>query len=922
MQFFGQHEAEMPDVVDGYFVKQLPKQCIANHLYFKFITPVVISSNIGKESLFHIYSMKKHLRLRSRGEIDFCNEENKTWNISFSNEGHQHRCHAETKLIHYERSKDSKEIFSTQYIGTYIHLVPLQLCLTIVGSNCIGNQHILLIKMYWQINFLYLIDEWMLNFICTTLVQNVFMESHLFFSLNNFLCYESQFIGNILLTKTFHVFKEVFEIQHQIDLENNRKHLRNDNFELNCYFTIADQDNSKLFRFQYKLENFGSLSQEIRQKSANIGYTKETRELSCKDASKNLCKLKQTELQKNLICNFFKNALKNSDKLHIETVKKDVNKDNNTSQDENDHVEMNILNELIASKAIHLYEHNIPGIETSQRSPVVYMLRSLATNHHPDKVMGITWAFFERETLRVASFLKYPLSSVKPASLLANSGFVYIGEGKSDKVICFYCYMVKQNWREEEDVHLVHKTASPHCPMVSVLEVNNVATTSIAGNTGHSVNESHLSQNMENANIPNYPGHSLLSSYNNPYSVTSSDPHLGSSSMSTEPQITQTHFTPVTDSQVSLESGRRGSNSPLNVATPSHVIPVSAPRTNLTQAQTPVLTPPLHLNRNIRHQNRPTQDDNSTVQHPNINSQIYSIPRLPLSVPPDHSVTNNDPPVRELNLLDLGIFHERPKKPEFAILAKREESFEGWPPDSPVSKDHVAKSGIYYEGYGDSGRCFFCGGGLRKWEKGDDPFVEHARWYPKCGYIRQYMGKAFVDIVQEIKQQNNKNVQIPRSKVLQEMHSRGLTIINEFDDPPIENDPAVKSVLDEFENTFSRDEILRIAHTLRRNGISLSADVLYTKLTENHNGQVVVPPVVGATALVANNITDDDIEGLRDENTTLRNNLVCKICMDKEVKIVFLPCGHLVSCQECAVAFVDCPICRSHIRAYVRATIR
>jgi hypothetical protein len=46
-------------------------------------------------------------------------------------------------------------------------------------------------------------------------------------------------------------------------------------------------------------------------------------------------------------------------------------------------------------------------------------------------------------------------------------------------------------------------------------------------------------------------------------------------------------------------------------------------------------------------------------------------------------------------------------------------------------------------------RCFFCGGGLRNWEAGDDPWVEHARWFPKCAYLRQSKGDKFVEAVQE-----------------------------------------------------------------------------------------------------------------------------------------------------------------------------
>ncbi len=45
----------------------------------------------------------------------------------------------------------------------------------------------------------------------------------------------------------------------------------------------------------------------------------------------------------------------------------------------------------------------------------------------------------------------------------------------------------------------------------------------------------------------------------------------------------------------------------------------------------------------------------------------------------------------------------------------------------------------------DNVRCFHCDGGLRNWEEQDDPFVEHARWFPRCSFIRQLRGDAFVN---------------------------------------------------------------------------------------------------------------------------------------------------------------------------------
>ncbi|XP_076263957.1 E3 ubiquitin-protein ligase LRSAM1-like isoform X4 [Rhynchophorus ferrugineus] len=39
----------------------------------------------------------------------------------------------------------------------------------------------------------------------------------------------------------------------------------------------------------------------------------------------------------------------------------------------------------------------------------------------------------------------------------------------------------------------------------------------------------------------------------------------------------------------------------------------------------------------------------------------------------------------------------------------------------------------------------------------------------------------------------------------------------------------------------------------------------------------------------------------------------CVICMDNQCHIIFLPCGHLCCCSNCAISVVGCPLCRTVI---------
>lgn len=55
---------------------------------------------------------------------------------------------------------------------------------------------------------------------------------------------------------------------------------------------------------------------------------------------------------------------------------------------------------------------------------------------------------------------------------------------------------------------------------------------------------------------------------------------------------------------------------------------------------------------------------------------------------------------------------------------------------------------------------------------------------------------------------------------------------------------------------------------------------------------------------------EEQLQRLREERT-------CRVCLDRTVAVVFVPCGHL-ACAECAPSLQLCPICRAPIGSCVR----
>lgn len=93
---------------------------------------------------------------------------------------------------------------------------------------------------------------------------------------------------------------------------------------------------------------------------------------------------------------------------------------------------------------------------------------------------------------------------------------------------------------------------------------------------------------------------------------------------------------------------------------------------------------------------------------------------------------------------DLNICVEKPKFPNYALLSKRLDSFDNWPFGYLVKPLDLAEAGLVYSGTGDFVRCYFCGGGIRNWERDDVPMEVHAKWYPKCPHVLLLEGPDYV----------------------------------------------------------------------------------------------------------------------------------------------------------------------------------
>ncbi|XP_014254849.1 putative inhibitor of apoptosis isoform X1 [Cimex lectularius] len=316
----------------------------------------------------------------------------------------------------------------------------------------------------------------------------------------------------------------------------------------------------------------------------------------------------------------------------------------------------------------------------------------------------------------------------------------------------------------------------------------------------------------------------------------------------------------------------------------------------------------------------------------------------------------------------LGIqSHRIPKTPRYSTYESRIRTFCQWPESCAQTPSDLAQAGFYFKGPGDEVRCFHCDGGLHHWQKVDVPWVEHARWFGECGFLALVKGPEYIEDVRKsfparlTKEEENVLSKIPKSSVrntvteeqLREFMSSQVAIMAL--QVGIEASRVKSAIRHKLETTglpFENADNLIVAALEVQNEENQSMDEEYWSIPTNSpvpRVRAIMPrlEIYNSTAsdesedeeeqicneerrknnsqVIQEVKIEEDIKpkenqeiSLEEENRKLREARLCKICMDIEVGVVFLPCGHLVTCANCAHSLKDCPLCRQLIKATVR----
>ncbi|XP_053397697.1 uncharacterized protein LOC123552200 isoform X2 [Mercenaria mercenaria] len=328
----------------------------------------------------------------------------------------------------------------------------------------------------------------------------------------------------------------------------------------------------------------------------------------------------------------------------------------------------------------------------------------------------------------------------------------------------------------------------------------------------------------------------------------------------------------------------------------------------------------------------------------------------------------------------LGINTAIPKHTQYATKTAREGSYSGWPDTASHTPQELAEAGFFYAGFGDCVRCFYCGIGLRHWTKDDNPWIEHARWSRNCVFVKQKKGEEFVNLVQlavqysqdnEAQSNSSAGNQLPVQEIERILLSDAAQSVLEMGYQPRIIKKAIEQILRQDRNAKITAQILmekvleieeaenppQAAPAPTQEPVAAAAAPPQAKptsqpaktegATNKEGSQAAAKPKAekkpdeGAKSSLQSKDSDKDKDkketktnseskdlsteaisqdpkAIKAENEQLKEQTLCKVCLDNTVCIVFLPCGHLVTCADCAPAMRKCPICRALVKGTVR----
>ncbi|XP_030069123.1 baculoviral IAP repeat-containing protein 7 [Microcaecilia unicolor] len=244
-------------------------------------------------------------------------------------------------------------------------------------------------------------------------------------------------------------------------------------------------------------------------------------------------------------------------------------------------------------------------------------------------------------------------------------------------------------------------------------------------------------------------------------------------------------------------------------------------------------------------------------------------------------------------------------------------TFWNWPSYAKVYPEELVRAGFFYVGHSDHVKCFYCDGGLRHWEHEDDPWWEHAKWFPSCEFVLQALGREFISQTQD----SVFSTPVSLRSSPQPAERDFTSPLDTEDLACLQQSSVVQAALHMGFSPSTVDWLVQ--NKYMTSGVNYTAvselvsDLVQMEQESNPEGNGESPAARAEAKPKCPREKDLQLS-TEEQLQRLQEARTCKVCMDSSVSIVFIPCGHLVVCAECSPKLQHCPVCRATICDTVR----
>ncbi|KAF6029130.1 IAP1 [Bugula neritina] len=267
--------------------------------------------------------------------------------------------------------------------------------------------------------------------------------------------------------------------------------------------------------------------------------------------------------------------------------------------------------------------------------------------------------------------------------------------------------------------------------------------------------------------------------------------------------------------------------------------------------------------------------------------------------------------VRSLRVINdinsFGICTNRAATIRYAPAASRLKTYAKWPAHCPITAQRMCEAGFILQDLKTRSAASFVREGIKQWRENDDPWEEHARWFPDCAFLIQQKGQGYVEEVHAKTPANKKSVRKTEAQKKEELNKTG-TLSNQKEMFTLclrlghDHELVLRAFTVHKQQFADIKELVDLLYTLE-DGDTIPASSPSPILATSNNFKATCPDEEKQLAR-QQQIKSSELGMFDGSENGRQYPLGCVLCERKTASFVpamyvSLPCGHLIFCENC-----------------------